>query len=288
MDFTIAHNYDVALADRLERGVGWIRGDREVDRRFRHDPENHFVACAVDGTVLGSSACVVHPATPETPALAWICAMIVQPPHRGQGVGRRLLREALAYAEHRGASVVGLDATELGRPLYESEGFQGVTTSTRWKRLPDTVPPPLPPLEDFAIYPLSSAELRDLSHYDSPRFGANRAPWLAEVLHDLPQRAFLAYDRTSGALAGYALGQEEFIGPLVTQTPEVARWLLHACEQAGTPPVVHALDSNASALRVLAQAGYGPTEARVARMAYGGPLPGRAETQFAVGAWAFG
>ncbi|MFP5354788.1 MAG: ribosomal protein S18-alanine N-acetyltransferase [Gemmatimonadota bacterium] len=57
------------------------------------------------------------------------------PRARRQGMGRRLLRHALASARARGAHVVFLEVREsnhAARALYESEGFTGVGRRARY------------------------------------------------------------------------------------------------------------------------------------------------------------
>ena len=47
------------------------------------------------------------------------------PDFRRQGVGRRMVSLLIDEARNRGISEISLDATEAGRPLYESLGFRG-------------------------------------------------------------------------------------------------------------------------------------------------------------------
>jgi len=54
-----------------------------------------------------------------------------EPPWRGQGVGRALMRVLMQWATQEGADRVVLHASNAGRPLYESLGFHG-TNEMRW------------------------------------------------------------------------------------------------------------------------------------------------------------
>ena len=53
----------------------------------------------------------------------YIVNMYVDPEHRGNGIGRRLLDACLAAADEFGVGRVFLHATDDGRPLYEASGF---------------------------------------------------------------------------------------------------------------------------------------------------------------------
>jgi GNAT superfamily N-acetyltransferase len=279
VDVRVERHHDPVLAHRLERAA-FRRGPSELAHRFQLDPDGHFVA-RDGGEPLGAAACVVYPGAD----LAWIGGMVVVPEARRRGIARSLLAAALEYAGSRGARTVGLDATDAGRPLYESEGFRAVCTTRRWARVR-----PATSRDDasVAVYPASGAELMEIAAFDRPRFGANRAPWIAAVLHDLPHRGFVAYRRDGGRLAGFVLGQEEYIGPLVADEPSAAAALLRAAESAGTPATAELLDANGTAATVFREAGYEPTETRCVRMVRGADLPGRLGALYAVGAWALG
>ncbi len=64
--------------------------------------------------------------------LAWIGMVLTQPEYRSQGLARRLVEDAIASADRGGVRTVKLDATDEGRPLYESLGFIVEKTVERW------------------------------------------------------------------------------------------------------------------------------------------------------------
>src|SRR5215467_10487981 len=70
-------------------------------------------------------------ALPLGPAVCWLSMVLVTQPMRGQGLGTRLLSRCLAEVEASGAAA-GLDATELGRPVYLPLGFRDVYALSRW------------------------------------------------------------------------------------------------------------------------------------------------------------
>ncbi len=274
---------DAAVARALERSEGCTRDAREVARRFEIEPRGQFVARDETGATVGVASCVAW-----DEHLAWIGGAIVRSDARGRGVERALLRAAIAHAHERGARVVGHDATEAGRSVYAREGFVALDATVRWSR--PTGGPRRTPAEvaPFAVYPISVSELLEVAAYDAERFGASRARYLAALLAEHPGRAFMAYDRRSGSLAGFAFGTEERVGPLVADDARAASWLLHATEAAGAPAVAVALASSALAAASLDAAGYRPDGAARARMTLGGPLPGRPGTIVAIGGRQFG
>lgn len=285
MSFEVEPNKDPSRAHALETALGWPRAPREVERRFL--VAEGFVAVDA-GRDVGSATLALYRGRGDDVALAWIGGMAVLPEHRGRGVGRALLRACLARADAAGARVVGLDATEAGRPLYEKEGFRAVVRTTRWGRRDATpVPLPVPLPSRHAVHPISLSEVMEIAEFDLARFGARRLPWLLLVQADLPWQAFMSRDRRTGDVSGYALGNDRHVGPIVADDDEAAAFLLAACQRAGAPGTVYALD-DPHAERVLAAAGHQRENAGLTRMARGGDLPMRREAIYAVGAWALG
>lgn len=107
---------DVALGMRLKEQAGWNQTEADWRRILALEPAGCFIA-ELDGNPVGTTcACTFGP-------VAWIAMVLVEASVRGQGIGAALMRHALAYLDGSGVRTVRLDATPLGRPLYEKLGF---------------------------------------------------------------------------------------------------------------------------------------------------------------------
>jgi GNAT superfamily N-acetyltransferase len=107
---------DVPLGMRLKEQAGWNQLPADWHRFIDLEPTGCFVA-AVNGRDVGTvTTCTFG-------SIAWIAMMLVDESMRGRGVGRALMQHALDYLDNRGVESVRLDATPLGRPLYEKLGF---------------------------------------------------------------------------------------------------------------------------------------------------------------------
>lgn len=102
VDLSTAAGWNQTAAD-------WRRLDRVFVKR-------------IDGRIVATSSVVT------AGGVSWIGMMLVESRLRGRGLGGAMLRRALAAC--RGA--VGLDATDLGRPLYLKAGFRDVAPIVRW------------------------------------------------------------------------------------------------------------------------------------------------------------
>ena len=116
---------DVPLGCRLNEASGWNQVASDWLRLLALEPEGCFVA-EWDGQPVGTT-CVTRFDT-----LAWISMVLVDAAHRGRGIGTDLMRHALAWLDRRGIATVRLDATALGRPVYEKLGFVGEYELARW------------------------------------------------------------------------------------------------------------------------------------------------------------
>jgi GNAT superfamily N-acetyltransferase len=65
---------------------------------------------------------------------AWILNMYTEPRARRRGVAKRLLEAMLAWCRMQGFCAVSLHASSLGRPLYETMGFE--QTNEMRRKLP--------------------------------------------------------------------------------------------------------------------------------------------------------
>ena len=80
----------------------------------------------------GETACVVATADVEGDCgMYWVATL---PGARGRGLTTRLMRVALAAGRERGCDISTLQATKLGRPVYERLGYRDVGTLQMWER----------------------------------------------------------------------------------------------------------------------------------------------------------
>jgi GNAT superfamily N-acetyltransferase len=104
------------LGMRLKEQAGWNQVEADWRRFLTIEPEGCFVA-ELDGVPVGTAVgCVFG-------NVAWIAMVLVEAAVRGRGIGKVLVERAVAFVEEQGATSVRLDATPLGRPVYEKFGF---------------------------------------------------------------------------------------------------------------------------------------------------------------------
>ena len=86
-----------------------------------------FVATE-QGTIIASAGMSIEdfPATPrdQTGRRAYVMNVYTDPKYRHQGLARRLMQTILDWCREDGIHTVALQASDEGRPLYESVGFK--------------------------------------------------------------------------------------------------------------------------------------------------------------------
>lgn len=133
---------DLSAAMRLKDAAGWNQTERDWANLLKLEPEGCF------GIDCGGRLAATTTAVCYGRELAWIGMVLTDPEFRGRGFARALMEHALAWLERRGVGCVKLDATDMGRPLYEKLGFVAEGAVERWGREPSpagqalVIPPP--------------------------------------------------------------------------------------------------------------------------------------------------
>jgi GNAT superfamily N-acetyltransferase len=157
-------------------------------------------------------------ALPLGPEVSWISMVLVTRPERRKGYGSRLLQRCIAAIEAAGR-VAGLDATELGRPVYLPLGFRDVYAISRWS-IPGAVETRIAAPPGLAVRPARSEDLAAIADYDGRRSGFERRTILDSLLARAPRVAHVA-ERADGSIAGYSLGRDghraTHVGPVIAE-----------------------------------------------------------------------
>jgi GNAT superfamily N-acetyltransferase len=107
---------DIPAGMHLKKQAGWNQLEADWQRLLDLQPDGCFLA-ELDGARAGTvTTCRFGP-------VAWVAMLLVDPVFRRRGIGRALMCHALDALDTRGVLSVRLDATPMGRPLYESLGF---------------------------------------------------------------------------------------------------------------------------------------------------------------------
>ena len=212
-------------------------------------------------------------ALPLGERLSWIGMVLVAKHARRRGIGTRLLRRTIDEVRDAGR-IAGLDATELGRPVYLPLGFRDLYTVSRLRLGAPAPSEPAP--AGCTIRPLVAADLPGIVAFDRPRSGMQRSHVLAYLLQQAAEPAFVA--EVDGGIAGYALGRPGRIafqvGPVVADREDVAIALVsYAVAHLDGPAMIDVPDAHAD-LRAWLDRHGAVRERGFTRMTLGAPPPG--------------
>ncbi len=225
---------DIPEATRLSEAAGWNQTETDWERLLNLNPDTCFVFRS-DGRVAGTGALAVF-----GQGLAWIGMVIVDPPFRGQGIGKHILETLIQEARQKKYEVIGLDATDQGRRLYIRNGFHDVEPIDRWAGQ----------LEDQGhgggVQPLDEAGLEQAAALDRAWAEHERGPLLRHLFREEDVQALALPSREKG-LRGFAFlrpGRRFWhLGPALAETEEGFAALLDGAARRleGRPVLVDAL-----------------------------------------------
>jgi GNAT superfamily N-acetyltransferase len=165
---------DLRFGLRLSRQAGWNQTMSDWQRFFNLGPEGCFVA-ELGGRLVGTTMTFV------SDRVAWIAMVLVEKNARGKGIGTALLKHALAYLDACKVKTVRLDATHLGRPIYEKLGFKPEYELVRFE---GNAP------SGGAVRSVKNVTLKMLKNvikFDKRMMGENRGKMLRALFDEFPE-----------------------------------------------------------------------------------------------------
>jgi len=242
-DFEPLREQFLASAWRLSAQAGWNQTEEDWGRLVRMDGSSVKVLIK-DGEVRASYSVVGYGTK-----VAWIGMVLVDEALRGEGWGKAAFAAALHDAA--GFETAGLDATNLGEPIYLKQGFEIGGPVVRWMGVSrrDSAP----------ARPLRTGMHEDVVALDAASVGINRA----ELLRDLAGSGAAVFRLDEGgATSAYGIVRPgrlaSHLGPVVAGSPEgfaaVLDQALAFCQ--GEPLICDAVCTDAA--NILASRGLRP------------------------------
>ncbi len=142
VEIRIATNDDIELlmSSRLEmlKVVNDLPADYVYDDVIVNESRDYFlngdhttVLAIDDGEVIGCATISYYTIMPTfshpTGKRSHLMNVYTRPQYRRQGIARKMVEMLIEDARINGATEISLDATTMGRPLYESLGFTDST-----------------------------------------------------------------------------------------------------------------------------------------------------------------
>lgn len=183
---------DVPFGLRLSEQAGWNQLPADWSRLHHLEPDGLYLAEA-EGQPAGTTVtCRFGP-------VAWVAMVLVDPSMRRRGIGRALMLQALEDLEQQGVRTIRLDATPLGRPLYESLGFLEEYSLTRYAGRPSATGS-----GDEDSSP-EAERLDDLIALDRRVTGTDRGKLLRRLQAEHPEQARIVV--REGQVTGYVMAR---------------------------------------------------------------------------------
>lgn len=288
---------DIPDGLRLREQAGWNQTADDWGRLLAWEPDGCFVGEITDPAgrrVVASATTTVY-----SPALdlAWIGMVLVDSDYRSRGMGRALVRHAMAYLDGRGVSTIGLDATPVAKAMYDRLGYRdayvlerrvgharappddGATAETaaepdRKRIVGDTAARSEPEIE--GVRPLRPDDLPAVAAFDARASGTERARILGALYAGHPGGCFVA--ERGGTLRGYLLSRPgtraRHLGPLVAADGGTTEHLVRAARRRrpNEPIVMDVVLGNRQAVALADRLGLEPLRPFI-RMTRGAPPP---------------
>lgn len=197
---------DVPAGMRLKAQNGWNQLEADWHRLLVLEPGGAFVAEG-DGGVIGTAGCTVFG------PVAWVSMVLVDKGQRGQGIGTALMRQVLGYLDGRGVRSIRLDATPLGRAVYEKVGFTAEYELTRFEGVL-SAGEPVP-----GVGPVRPEDVDEVRQLDRRVTGTDRGKFLDRLYGEWPETARLV--RRGGRAIGFRLARRGaravLLGPCIAE-----------------------------------------------------------------------
>jgi len=273
---------DLPFAAACTAAENWdSETELELTGHYSYDPAGCFVARTGDRKV-GICFATAYRRS------GFVGELIVVQDMRGRGIGRRLLRRAIAYLTGRGLERIFLDGVPAAVPFYQSEGFAVVCRSLRFSgRIEGEVHP--------GVRPMGRQDLRTVFELDRGAFRDDRSCFLRHRLAHYPDLCLVL--EGEGEIAGYVMGRRGraavSAGPCVVRGgPQEARRLLEAVAARCPPGAtvrVGVLESASAAAALMASLGLEGAPVSSWRMCRGAPWDVEpSAVEFAIGSPAKG
>ena len=287
----VMQSNDIAGGLRLTRASHWNQLAHDWEVFLTNSPEGCRVAVDEAGEIVGSVATLRYGA-----AFSWISMVLVDPAHRGNGIGSQLLQEALRVLDDM--ATIRLDATPAGHGVYRRAGFYDEYEIHRMQRVGEPLPAESPAVQQLvasvkegpAVRIMQGADLDEVFGLDRDVFAADRRPLLEMFREQAPEYAWVSGDtRIDGYLFGRRGYSFQHLGPLVARDEATARRLLGACLAAHADrPFIIDVPLRTSWTRLLESLQF-TVQRPFIRMCRGEPCRGeRPHRMFAIGGPEFG
>ena len=225
---------DIPAGMRLKEIAGWNQTEADWRIFLEAGRKGCFVA-ELDGVVHGTATTIVYGGR-----FAWVSMVLVDPEHRGKGIGSTLLEKCIEYLDSIRAACIKLDATPLGKPIYEKLGFACEYEIERWalKRKKED----LPHQDQFdSDEPMPGPLFEHILKADREAFGADRSAVLRALNRDEPRFTDGAWN--AGGMEGYAFGRRgsfaDHLGPWIARDEGAGERLLNRfLEQSSRESVI--------------------------------------------------
>jgi GNAT superfamily N-acetyltransferase len=244
---------DIPAGMRLKEISAWNQTAQDWGRFLCASPNGCFVA-EVDARVVGTATTISY-----EDKFAWVGMVLVAPEFRGQGIGTRLLERTIEFLDSAKIRTMKLDATPLGKPLYEKLGF--VTEYEIERLILKRGPEQLRDVRNSSVQGgLTNAQFEMIIARDRELFGADRSSILRSLHREAPELTMAVW--RSGKLNGYIFGREgsfaDHLGPWMSADADTCQQLIAIFLQRSTRETVIAdcLKANDAAGNLLRRHGF--------------------------------
>lgn len=232
-------------------------------------PDGVVFVCEEGGQPAGVAAAYSYPGSRS----GWLGAVGVRPAARRRGIGRELTVRTIDWLRERDIDSVGLYATDAGRPLYESLGFEAEDLTVAWRGVVRGVP-----VDDvMRVRPLAGSDIDLMAALDLAATGESRRALLDGAV---PLDGWGVTD-DQGALRGYALRTPWGSAcPVIADSPQAGSALMRAVVSRPLGGTLIVPTANGPACDTVTRLGLARLNSAL-RMRLGPPPARRPEMQFA-------
>lgn len=209
--------------------------------------------------------------------LGWIGMVLTHPDFRRRGFARKLMGQAVEQTKTLGIQTLKLDATDQGRPLYETFGFLEEQPVERWQHGPHAGKITANDVGSLSF----GSSFYDL---DAESCGYDRRSLLARLASR--SDAFLSGDAYALSRPGHI---SRYFGPCVASSEADARYLIleAMARRPDTGWFWDLLPANDRAATIARGLGFVCVR-KLTRMTWGREFRGKEEQVFAIGGFEFG